>query len=130
MKEGEKFVCSACGETAFAKKETVLDGWTAKGTRLVCPYCGAEAGPEDAPDSASDSTSSKTKAMEGLLNLLGETESATAPDWTETEMRFCRDCAHASANVFRIVCTKTGREVDPIGDCADYRKRSGVPQRD
>ena len=130
MKEGEKFVCSACGETAFAKRETVLDGWTAKGTRLICPYCGAEAGPEDAPASATESDSSKKRRMEDLLNLLGETESSPTPDWTAAEMRFCRDCAHASANAFRIVCTKTGREVDPMSDCADYRKRSGAPRRD
>lgn len=124
MKEGEKFVCRACGETAFAKKETVFDGWTAKGSRLICPYCGAAAESGESGAERMDGGARDADALNRLRSLLGESnDGAPVADWKEDETHFCRDCAHAAINVFRVVCTKTGREVDPMDDCAAYARR-------
>ena len=51
MKPGEQFICHACGRTAFAKLEKILDGWDVKGEHLVCSFCGADAGAPDTPKS-------------------------------------------------------------------------------
>ena len=127
MKPGEKFTCPACGGAAFAKLEKILDGWDVKGERLVCSFCGAEAGAPDAPRTASPSeVSAGRKALDALF---GDSEADNAPKLsildTEKpgERRFCRDCAHAVVNVFAVICTRKHCEVQPMDDCPDYEKR-------
>ena len=132
MKHGDQFVCSACGRTAFAKLEKVLDGWEVKGERLVCPFCGAEAGRPDAP-SADDSAKASAAARKALDDLLGggpsdDTVRPSILDGSEAEeRRFCRDCAHSIVNVFAVVCTRKHCEVQPMDDCPDFEKRPEQP---
>ena len=130
MKPGEQFTCPACGRTAFAKLEKILDGWEVKGEHLVCPFCGADAGAPDAPKSSdSASVSAGRKALDALL---GNTEPDTPkPSILDSdspaEHRFCRDCAHALVNVFAVICTRKHCEVQPMDDCPDYEKRPEQP---
>ena len=67
MKPGEQFTCPACGRTAVAKLEKILDGWDVKGEHLVCSFCGTDAGAPDAPKSSdSASVSAGRKALDAL----------------------------------------------------------------
>jgi len=125
MRAGEKFTCPACGRTAFAKLEKILDGWEVKGEHLVCSICGADAGAPDAPRAADASVSAGRKALDALF---GNTETdAPKPSILDsdsaTERRFCRDCTHALVNVFAVICTRKHCEVQPMDDCPDYEKR-------
>jgi len=128
MKHGDQFVCPACGRTAFAKLEKVLDGWEVKGERLVCPFCGAEAGRPDSP-AADDSAKAASAARKALDDLLGggpsdDTARPSILDGSEAEeRRFCRDCTHSIVNVFAVVCTRKHCEVQPMDDCPDFEKR-------
>ena len=127
MKPGEQFTCSACGRTAFAKLEKILDGWDVKGEHLVCSFCGADAGaPDDPKSSDSTSVSAGRKALDALF---GNDESASQKKPSILDMdspaehRFCRDCAHALVNVFAVICTRKHCEVQPMDDCPDFKKR-------
>ena len=126
MKPGEQFSCPACGRTAFAKLEKILDGWDVKGEHLVCSFCGADAGAPDAPESAdSTSVSAGRKALDALFGNEGSAEKKTSilDMDTPSEHRFCRDCAHSLVNVFAVICTRKHCEVQPMDDCPDYEKR-------
>ena len=126
MKPGEQFTCPACGRTAFAKLEKILDGWDVKGEHLVCSFCGAEAGLPDAkPDAPDAKVSAARKALDDLFG--GPSDPDNRPsilDGSEAEeRRFCRDCAHSIVNVFAVICTRKHCEVQPMDDCPDYEKR-------
>ena len=127
MKNGDRFTCAACGRTAFAKLEKILDGWDEKGEHLVCPFCGAEAGkPDAADDDAPDAKASAArKALDDLFGGPSDTENRPSIlDGSEAEeRRFCRDCAHSIVNVFAVVCTRKHCEVQPMDDCPDFEKR-------
>ena len=130
MKNGDRFTCAACGRTAFARLEKILDGWDEKGEHLVCSFCGAEAGvPDAAADEPAGSSSAARKALEDLLG--GGSDEGTRPsilDGAETEeRRFCRDCAHAIVNAFAVVCTRKQAEVQPMDDCPEFRRRPAPP---
>lgn len=130
MKPGEKFTCPACGRTAFAKLEKILDGWDVKGEHLVCPFCGADAGAPDAPQSSdSASVSAGRKALDALFgNDAAEEKKPSILDMdTPAEHRFCRDCAHSLVNAFAVICTRKHCEVQPMDDCPDYEKRPDQP---
>ena len=130
MKSGEQFTCPACGRTAFAKLEKILDGWDVKGEHLVCSFCGVDAGAPDA-QKASDpnSPSAGRKALDALFgNDTAEEKKTSILDMdSPAEHRFCRDCAHALVNVFAVICTRKHCEVQPMDDCPDYEKRPGQP---
>ncbi len=131
MKPGEQFTCPACGRTAFAKLEKILDGWDVKGEHLVCSFCGADAGAPDTPKpSDAASVSAGRKALDALF---GNDESAAQKKPSILDMdspsehRFCRDCAHALVNVFAVICTRKHCEVQPMDDCPDFEKRTEQP---
>ena len=132
MKPGERFTCPACGHTAFAKLEKILDGWEVKGEHLVCSLCGADAG---APDTQKTSDSASVSAGRKALDaLFGNDESAATQKKpsilnmdSPSEHRFCRDCAHALVNAFAVICTRKHCEVQPMDDCPDYEKRPEQP---
>ena len=130
MKPGEQFTCPACGRTAFAKLEKILDGWDVKGEHLVCSFCGADAGAADAPKSPdSASVSAGRKALDALFgNDAAEVKKPSILDMdAPAEHRFCRDCAHALVNVFAVICTRKQCEVQPMDDCPDFEKRPEQP---
>ena len=114
MKPGEQFTCPACGRTAFAKLEKILDGWVVKGEHLVCSFCGADAGAPDAPKASDpNSVSAGRKALDALFgNDTAEEKKTSILDMDNpSEHRFCRDCAHALVNVFAVICTRKHCEV-------------------
>ena len=126
MKSGEQFICPACGRTAFAKAEKILDGWEVKGEHLVCSFCGADAGAPDVPKSGdAASISAGRKALDALFgNDTAEEKKPSILDMDNpSEHRFCRDCAHALVNVFAVICTRKHCEVQPMDDCPDFEKR-------
>ena len=126
MRAGEKFTCPACGNSAFAKLEKILDGWDVKGEHLVCSFCGADAGAPDSPQTVdAASVSAGRKALDALFgNDTAEKKKPSILDMdSPAEHRFCRDCAHALVNVFAVVCTRKHCEVQPMDDCPDYEKR-------
>lgn len=126
MKPGEQFTCPACGRTAFAKLERILDGWDVKGEHLVCSFCGVDAGVPDAPKSAdAASASAGRKALDALFGKdTAEVKKTSILDMDiPSEHRFCRDCAHALVNAFAVICTRKHSEVQPMDDCPDYKKR-------
>ena len=130
MKPDEQFICPACGRTAFAKLEKILDGWEVRGEHLVCSFCGADAGAPDAPKSSEpNSFSAGRKALDALFG--NEKAAQKKPSILDmdspSEHRFCRDCAHALVNVFAVVCTRKHCEVQPMDDCPDYEKRPEHP---
>lgn len=130
MKPGEQFTCPACGRTAFARLEKILDGWDVKGEHLVCSFCGADAGAPSAPKSADvASVSAGRKALDALFgNDTAEVKKTSILEMdTPLEHRFCRDCAHALVNVFAVICTRKHCEVQPMDDCPDYEKRPDQP---
>lgn len=130
MKSGEQFTCPACGRTAFARLEKILDGWEVKGEHLVCSFCGAEAGAPDAPNSPdSASASAGRRALDALFgNDADEEKKPSILDMdSPAEHRFCRDCAHALVNVFAVICTRKHCEVQPMDDCPDFEKRPDQP---
>ena len=130
MKPGEQFTCPACGRTAFAKLEKILDGWDVKGEHLVCSICGADAGAPDAPKSSEpNSVSAGRKALDALFgNDAAEERKPSILDMdSPEEHRFCRDCAHALVNAFAVICTRKHCEVQPMDDCPDYEKRPEQP---
>ena len=131
MKPGEQFICPACGRTAFAKLEKILDGWDVKGEHLVCSFCGADAGAPDVPKSGdASSVSAGRKALDALF---GNDESASPRKTSILDMdapaehRFCRDCVHSLVNVFAVICTHKHCEVQPMDDCPDFKKRPDQP---
>ena len=126
MKPGEQFTCPACGFTAFAKLEKILDGWDVKGEHLVCSVCGADAGAPDAPKAEdAGSVSAGRKALDALFGNEGSAEKKTSilDMDTPSEHRFCRDGAHSLVNAFAVICTRKHCEVQPMDDCPDYEKR-------
>ena len=130
MKPGEQFICPACGRTAFAKLEKILDGWEVRGEHLVCSFCGADLGAPDAPKSSdAASFSAGRKALDALFG--NEKAAQKKPSILDmdspSEHRFCRDCAHALVNVFAVVCTRKHCEVQPMDDCPDFEKRPEQP---
>ena len=129
MKPGEQFTCPACGRTAFAKLEKILDGWDVKGEHLVCSFCGADA--PDAPKSGDAApVSAGRKALDALFGN-EETAAQKRPSIldmdTPSEHRFCRDCAHSLVNAFAVICTRKHCEVQPMDDCPDFEKRPEQP---
>jgi len=126
MKPGEQFTCPACGRTAFAKLEKILDGWDVKGEHLVCSFCGTDAGAPDAPKPDAASVSAGRKALDALFGNddAAEVKKPSILDMdAPAEHRFCRDCAHALVNVFAVICTRKHCEVQPMDDCPDFEKR-------
>lgn len=119
MKQGDSFDCPHCGQNTFLKKESVMDGWTKVGEVLKCASCSAlieEIKPEDAPPK-----DRKEVSKSALLDLLGETEAEkTNLEFLNEDTRFCRDCAHAVANAFRLYCSKWDKDVNPMNDCPSY----------
>ena len=126
MKPGEQFTCPACGRTAFAKLEKILDGWDVKGEHLVCSFCGSDAGAPDVPESVdATSVSAGRKALDALFGNeeTAEKKPSILDMDSPSEHRFCRDCAHALVNAFAVICTRKHCEVQPMDDCPDYEKR-------
>ncbi len=67
----------------------------------------------------------------GLDSLLGDEGKASRPrlegllgKTAAGEKRFCRNCRYSFLNAFVCRCTRTGKEVEPMGDCPDYLPRS------
>ncbi len=117
MKAGEHLTCPHCGE------ETLLRAGRKPGEEfgsfveiLSCSLCGAELGtpePETEPEK-------KNSAGDALAALLGEKLETVTIDKGEFFRRDCRNCREFVAHPFRAICSRTGNEVDPMGDCPHF----------
>ena len=125
MKPGDEYNCPHCGRNSFLKKETVMDGWTKKGEVLKCAACGALAC-ELRPDTGKETDPLKNDAAERLKNLFGGEEFIAKPTLKAegSEANFCKDCAFLIPHPFVFKCSKFNKNVDPMGDCPDFSKRT------
>ena len=115
MKAGEHLICPRCGE------ETLLRAGRKPGENfgsfveiLSCSLCGAELGTPDAETSESEAAESRTDA---LAALLGESRTTVTLEKGDGFRRDCRNCREFVAHPFRAICSRTGKDVDPMGDC-------------
>ncbi len=123
MKAGDSWDCPHCGNSSFLKKESVMEDWTKVGEVLKCASCGAlvEEIKEEAAEPAAASSGQKSNALAALLG--GDDTEKIANPFEKTERRFCRDCKHRVMNAFRIYCTLHDKDVSPMDDCPQYKKR-------
>ncbi len=123
MKQGDKIKCPHCGELTFLKSKNILDGWTVKEKILVCALCGKEICKDLPDDRTHADDASGNQALHSLENLFGtgpvEHVRLTAD---ESEQRFCKDCSFVIRHPFRLCCSKTGKDVEPMADCPDFKK--------
>lgn len=123
--------CPHCGKNTFAVREAVMDGWTKKGEVLKCASCGKVIGPcaeeADKEQEATEGSAGKRQALAALLGGDDAPETTSAAFLSE-EKHFCRDCAFRVMNAFRIRCMKHEKDVNPMDDCPDFRKRGGEPE--
>ena len=125
MKPGDEYNCPHCGRNSFLKKETVMDGWTKKGEVLKCAACGALVC-ELRPETGKETDPLKNDAAERLKNLFGGEEFIAKPTLKAegSEANFCKDCAFLIPHPFVFKCSKFNKNVDPMGDCPDFSKRT------
>ena len=124
MKAGDKITCPACGESCFAQKKSIMDGWTKIGDSLVCSLCGYQL-LERQPDEQSDDSSSAIDAKKSALaELLGGVEvEKPVIESSADERIFCRDCCFFISHPFMSRCSHHNREVGPMDDCSDFAPR-------
>ena len=131
MKAGDRISCPHCGDNTFVKEEVVMDGWTVKGKKLTCAMCGHKLGDVEAgtADGSRDAAKEKAK-LSALSGLLGE-KPVEKPkfDVAGDLRRFCKDCSHFVVHPFMTRCGKFDRDVDPMGDCPEYQKRSANQEK-
>lgn len=129
MKPGDKITCESCGQEAFAKKKTEMDGWKKKGEILVCGFCSAKLG--DWSDSPKDDQTPKETSMSKLESFLG-TKKEDGPKISDDgdDRRFCRDCVHYITHAFLNRCVRHDKEVNPMDDCPDYKRKEPPPSPD
>lgn len=123
--------CPHCGKNTFAVREAVMDGWVKKGEVLKCASCGKVIGPcaeetEEGKDAPRESDA-KRQALAALLGG-GDAPENTSAEFLAEEKHFCRDCAFRVMNAFRIRCMKHEKDVNPMDDCPDFRKRGEEPE--
>ena len=129
MKPGDDYQCPQCKKETFLKKESVMDGWTKKGDVLKCASCGHVAC-ELSEKTNSETHSSdplKSSAAERFKSILGVDDFEKKPviDSSEEETRFCKDCIHLIPHPFILRCSRFNKDVNPMDDCPDFKKRIG-----
>lgn len=117
MKPGDPIQCPHCGADSFLKKESVMDGWTKVGEVLKCASCSAVIADCTQGNAARESSD----AADRFKKFLGaEDEAAPSLTLSETDKRFCKDCAHMIPHPFQLRCERTGQNVNPMNDCPFY----------
>jgi DNA-directed RNA polymerase subunit RPC12/RpoP len=122
MKQGDNFDCPHCGNSAFLKKESVMDGWNKVGEILSCASCSTKIA--DIEEEKKTEKSSADSSVDALANLLGaEKEAKLTIEASEDEKHFCRDCAHFISHPFLDRCALHDTDVNPMEDCAEFEPK-------
>jgi hypothetical protein len=122
MKPGDVYKCPECGADSFLKKESVMDGWTKKGEVLVCASCSRLVC--DYITESECRASSPDDSVLKLASFLNTDEPEKIEiKADETDKSFCRDCIHFVSHPFMDRCSLHDKNVNPMDDCADFRKR-------
>lgn len=125
MKPGDQFTCPHCGRSSFLKKESVMDGWKKAGDVLKCVSCSAVIEEMKPPSPFEKPEPSSSQGMAKLASFLGaEPEAKRRIEAKESEKRFCRDCAHLVAHPFLCRCALHSRDVNPMDDCPDFKRKA------
>lgn len=120
MKPGDPIKCPHCGADSFLKKESVMDGWTKVGEVLKCVSCSAVI--RDC--SKQETESKKPDLTDRFRQFLGsDGEESVKVDLSEKDCRFCKDCANMVPHPFQLRCALTGQSVNPMDDCAHFKKK-------
>lgn len=125
MKSGDKFECPHCGEMAFLVKKHEVDGWNVVGTYLACSFCGEKIEEVDGSDCQYHNGSlDKDESKKKLSAMLGVSENDLIKiKFQEETCHFCKDCDYAIVNPFRIICSRTMKEVQPMADCESFTQK-------
>jgi hypothetical protein len=124
MKPGQEIKCPHCGKNSFLKKISVTEGWTQKGEILACVSCSAKIADFDPSSSAEN----KSEKLSKLSVFLDEKEETAKPQIkiSDEEKRFCKDCANFIKHPFADRCALTDKVVNPMHDCAEFKKIAGA----
>ncbi len=129
MQTGEQINCPHCGNDAFAKKKTLMDGWTNLGEILACSACDAKVADLDESQPDDDRKSFAKSALSDFLGVKEE-EKIKRLDVSEAEKHFCRDCGHCIEHPFLIRCLLFNKKVNPMDDCPEFKKKETGDQDD
>ena len=121
--------CPHCARETVLKVHRLYSGLTIVDVFLVCAFCHKKVAVDDQCSHAPAACEAKSSAsLAHLANLLGESPDNVASSRNllgQLENRFCKCCRHFLRHPFRCRCLKHGREVDPMGDCPDFREGQG-----
>lgn len=129
MKPGDEYKCPKCGQNTFLRKEAVMEGWTKKGDILKCASCGAFVCDFQKEEKPADPL--KTSAADKFKSLLGADEFEKKPTLSagNGEDRFCKDCAYLIPHPFVMRCSKFGKDVNPMDDCPEFKRRETLEKK-
>ncbi len=113
--------CPHCGKDCFLVKKTLMDGWTKLGDVLACSCCSAKIADLEDEKAKSADTSRKFSALENLL--AEKKKEGPKIESKEGEKVFCRDCAHFISHPFLSRCELHKKNVEPMEDCPQYKKK-------
>ncbi|WP_176013835.1 hypothetical protein [Victivallis sp. Marseille-Q1083] len=118
MPKNSFVTCPHCGGETVPKEKVLLDGWTRRGTVLVCAFCGGELPSAESPEATAPAADRKTSALAALLG--SEVPEAVKLTASAEERRFCRDCRYYIKHPFLSRCERRQAEVNPMDDCPDF----------
>lgn len=131
MKAGDHTRCPHCGEDTFVKEEVVMDGWTVRGKILKCTLCGKKLADAPGKETAAAAATADSAKLSALSGLLGEKPVAQPSLGLRDGARhFCKDCGHFIIHPFMTHCSRFDREVDPMGDCPEFKARTANSDKD
>lgn len=122
MKKGDTVKCPHCGESTVVKINVIMNGWTKAGEVFACPLCNGELGKVDPARPAAGPAGGDVRKLSALLGE--ELHQSTVLTRTESDGHFCANCAHCLTHPFQSRCGKTGRAIDPMGDCPQFERKS------
>ena len=108
--------CTACGETALARKEPVYDGFKKTGEMFICTACGARfASAEETPFAQRDTRP----------NVFSEADKPTPLSiFSDDErQRSCGWCQHFVVNPFTQRCGLSNTETQATDLCVRFMKK-------
>ncbi len=121
MKPGQQLKCPHCGKECFLVKKAMMDGWTKVGDILSCSCCSAKIAELEDEKAKTSDINSKFSSLENLLSE--KKKEGPKIESTEDEKHFCRDCIHFVAHPFLSRCELRKKNVNPMDDCVEFKKK-------
>lgn len=121
MREGEKFLCPACGAQSVVKSRIELsEDWSTKRKVLVCAFCNAELGTASEAEDKSAVSDSGASRLAALLGSDVEKSCNVKIKAEQGDEKVCRNCCHLAVHPFKNVCLLSQQEVDTMDDCEKF----------